>query len=401
MEFSSRYDFVVFGEHPAGLWAALRLLELEKKVMVLPLGNESGMNAVPRVVLRDFDWKDVADSARESGPIQILTPERRFRVGSTTADLESEFEFQFGAKPSGEVSPEILRGLAYLARGAENGPVFSDDFGLWAHRALDTVYIEKERGFLVQKMLGVLRDKGAHIARTGQLKQIFVDKKCLVGVQLEGAAQMISASAGLICSNYDSVKGLINESLPSGSEPIGWNFEMGFECAVSALPEGLSGRMLYIQPGAPILEILQQVRGQFLLRTPLPISPESLERSFQRRLCERMIKVCERIIPDLEYNLRKVVPDLRDPERTESVDLPRIFPFQDPHRIPLGRLFYGSSRSLGHQSPIQNLFIASEESHPRVGLRGAFQAAVQVFESLNKRDQVNHYLSASHVNEFH
>jgi hypothetical protein len=95
-----------------------------------------------------------------------------------------------------------------------------------------------------------------------------------------------------------------------------------------------------------------------------------------------------------------VVPDLRDPEKTESVDLPRLYPFQDPHRIPLSKVFYGSSRSLGHQSSIQNLFIVSEESNPGVGMRGAYQAALQVFESLNKRDQVNHYLSSSHLNEF-
>ena len=400
MEFSSHYDFVVLGEHPAGLWTALRLLDLDKKVMILPLGHDSGLNAVPRVVLRDFGWNEVAEAVRDSGPIQIITPERRFRVGTTIDDLETEFEFQFGAKPSGEISPEILRGLAYISRGAENGPVFAEDWALWAHRALDTVYLERENGYLVQKMLGVLREKGAHISRKGQLKQIFVDKKSLVGVQLDGTAQMISAGAGMMSANYDHVKALINDSLPSASEPIGWNFEMSFECAVSALPMGLSGRMLYVQPGAPILEILQPMQGQFLLKTPLPMTPESLDRSYQRRLCERMIKVCERIIPDLEYNLRRVIPDLRDPERTESVDLPRIFPFDDPHRIPLGRLFYGSSRSLSHQSSIQNLFIVSEESHPRAGLRGAFQAAVQVFESLNKRDQVNHYLSAAHVNEF-
>ncbi|MBU6155233.1 MAG: hypothetical protein KGP28_13100, partial [Bdellovibrionales bacterium] len=197
------------------------------------------------------------------------------------------------------------------------------------------------------------------------------------------------------------LKGFLNESLPSLSEPIGWNFEMSFECAPSSLPSGLSGRMLYVEAGAPVLEILNRTPGHFQLRTPLPITEEAFSRSFQRRLCERMIKVCEKIIPDLEYNLRRVVPDLRDPEKTESVDLPRLFPFEDLHRIPPGRLFYSANRSLGHLSPVQNLFIVSDESNPRFGLRGAFQAARMVFESLNKRDQVNHYLSPSHLNEFH
>jgi hypothetical protein len=400
MEFSSHYDFVLLGEHPAGLWAALRLLELEKKVLILPLGRDSGLNAAPKAVIRDFGWKDSEWLDRGSQPIQIITPNRRFRVEGNPEDLETEYEFQFGQKPAGNPSYEILRGLAYFARGSEAGPVFAEDWKLWVQRALDTVYLEKESGFLVKSMLRHLSERGAHISRSEQLKQVFVDKKTLVGVQLEGASKMISTVSGLICSNYDLVKGYLNESLPSLSEPMGWTFEMKFECAPSSLPAGLTRRMAYVESGAPILEIIQQTSGYFQLRTPLPISEESLSRPFQRRLCERMIKVCERIIPDLEYNLRQVVPDLRDPEKTESVDLPRLYPFEDPHRIPLSKVFYGASRSLGHQSAIQNLFIVSEESYPGVGLRGAYQAALQVFESLNKRDQVNHYLSSSHLNEF-
>ena len=38
MDFLNHYDFVILGEHPAGLWAARHLLSLEKKVLILPLG---------------------------------------------------------------------------------------------------------------------------------------------------------------------------------------------------------------------------------------------------------------------------------------------------------------------------------------------------------------------------
>ncbi|MBU6153455.1 MAG: hypothetical protein KGP28_04055, partial [Bdellovibrionales bacterium] len=158
MEFSSHYDFVFLGENPAGLWVAHRLLELDKKVLILPLGHDSGMNAAPRIVLRDFGWDEFTQSERESGPIQILTPERRFRVGATFEEIETEFEFQFGTKPSGLVGPDILRGLAYLARGAETGPVFSEDFVLWAKRAVDTVYLEREDGYLTKRMLHSLSE---------------------------------------------------------------------------------------------------------------------------------------------------------------------------------------------------------------------------------------------------
>jgi hypothetical protein len=400
MEFSSHYDFVVFGEHPAGLWAALQLLEREKRVLILPLGKDSGLNAAPRSVFLDFGIPEI-NSSDAQNPTQILTPEKRFKIGSTLEEIESEYEFQFGEKPGAQPSNEILRGLAYLARGAETGPVFSEDWKLWAQRALDTVYLEKDPGFLVRAMMRHLSEKGAHITKTGLLRQIFVDKNSLVGIQLEGASRMISARAGLVCVNYDYVKGFLNETLPARSEPIGWRFDMRFECSASALPAGLTSRMLYVESGAPILEILQESPGSFHLRTPLPLSEQSLGRSFQRRLCERMIKVCEGIIPDLEYNLRRVIPDLRDPEKTESIDLPRLFPFDDPHRIPLHHLFYSSNRNLGHQSPVQNLFVVSEESDPRSGLRGAYQAAIQMFESLNKREQVSQYLSPKLINQFH
>jgi hypothetical protein len=400
MEFSGEYDFVVLGEHPAGLWAALRLLQLERKVLVLPFGRDSGLNVLPKVVLRDFGWEGAEWLAAPADPIQILTPERRFRVGGTAAEVDAEYEFQFGTLPGESPSPEILRGLAYLARGSETGPVFSADWKLWVQRAIDAVYVEKEPGFLIRNMLRHLASLGAHVAKTGQLKQVFVDKKALVGVQLEGTSRMISTRSGLICSHYDFVKSHLNETLPALSEPIGWNLEMKFECAPSSRPSGLSRRMVYVETGAPVLEIIQPSPGYFNLRTPLPLSGFTMSRGYQRRLCERMIKVCERIIPDLEYNLRRVVPDLRDPEKTESVDLPMLYPFESVTEVPAGRLFFSASKSLGCLSPVQNLYIASEESYPRVGFRGAYQAAIQFFESLNKRDQVNHYLSSSHINEF-
>jgi len=400
MEFSGPFDFVIFGEHPAGLWVAKRLLSLEKKVLVLPLGKDGGLNSVPRSVIQDFGWTEEFLKQDVADPVQILTRDRRFRVGRSLEELNEEYRFQFGEAPGVNPSPEILRGLAYLSRGADTGPCFSEDWESWCLRALDTVHLDHERGYLVKQMLHSLAESGAQIARPSQLKQIFIDKKSLVGVQLEGTSKIIPVNAGVIASHYDLVKSLMNDSGPSLSDPMGWTFDLGFECAPSSLPKGLSKRMLYLEPGAPVLEILHEIPGRFQLRTPLPFSDKSLNRSFQRRLCERMIQVCERIIPDLEYNLRRVSPNLRDPEKTETVDLPARFPFEDLHRVPLERVFYGAGRNLGFQSPFANLFIVSEESNPSLGLRGAYQAALQTFEALNKRDQVNHYLSTSMANSF-
>ncbi|NDF16327.1 hypothetical protein EB061_13600, partial [bacterium] len=98
MEFSSQYDFIILGEHPAGLWAARHLLALEKKVLILPLGRDPGSNVAPRKVMTDFGWTDFE---RGEDHLQILTPERRFRLGSSEESLAREYEFQFGEKPGG------------------------------------------------------------------------------------------------------------------------------------------------------------------------------------------------------------------------------------------------------------------------------------------------------------
>jgi hypothetical protein len=185
----------------------------------------------------------------------------------------------------------------------------------------------------------------------------------------------------------DHLRTMMSEDLDLRSRPSGWNFDIRFECAPDVIPPGLGTRMLVVEAGAPVLEILREGRGLFRLRITLPMNEMTLARDEQRRIAERMLAVCQKLIPDLEYNLRKVIPDVRDPERAETVDLPRLHPFDDLSRVPLERLVYDETSALPLETGVPNLFLIGEESLPSEGIHGGFEAAKKMFELVAKREQ--------------
>ena len=391
MEFFSQYDFVIIGEHPAALWAARKLLRSDLRVLILPLGHHSGANLLPRHVLGDFDWNPSSWPDRDRDPIQILSPGHRFRVAGESEELKDEFKFQFGKDPSPAVSagPEFYRGLRCLELGRDPGVTF--DPGTSGIELLDrvnsTVYHDGENGWVNRRLLSRLEEWGAHVARPGQLRRIFLDRKNFVGVQLLGTSRMVAARYGVLASQMDHLRSMMSEDLDLRSKPSGWTFDVRFECAPDVIPPGLGTRMLVVESGAPVLEVLREGRGLFRLRITLPMNESTLARDEQRRIAERMLAVCQRLIPDLEYNLRKVIPDVRDPERAETVDLPRLHPFDDLSRIPLERLVYDETSALPLETGVPNLFLIGEESLPSAGVHGGFEVAQKMFELLAKREQ--------------
>lgn len=251
----------------------------------------------------------------------------------------------------------------------------------------ETVYHDGESGWVIRRLLSRLEERGAHVARPGQLRRIFLDRKNFVGVQLLGTSRMVAARYGILATQVDHLRSMMSEDFELRSKPGGWTFDVRFECAPEVIPPGLSTRMVVVESGAPLLEILREGPGLFRLRITLPMKDSTLARDEQRRIADRMIAVCQKFIPDLEYNLRKVVPDVRDPERTETVELPRLHPFDDLSRIPLDRLVYDETSTLPLETGVPNLFLIGEESLPALGIHGGFEVARKMFEILAKREQ--------------
>jgi hypothetical protein len=389
MELSSSYDFVILGENPAALWAARHLLALEQKVLILPMGHDSGMNIMPLKALDVFGLRAEEGANRSAHPMQVLFQGHRFRLGRSMDELKEEFNFHFGKDSAGklEIPNELLRGMNYFIHGSETGPALPESWSQLSARYLETIYFEEEKGWLNRRLLKKLSEAGAHVARQSQLKQIFLDRKTFVGVQLAGTSRMIAAKNAILGAHFDYLKGFMNEPVSESSRPIGWNFDLRFECSPEALPLGMSTRMIHVEKDAPVLEIVQERVGRFRLSTHLPLQDRTLERGEQRRLAERMLKVCESLIPDLEYNLKSVSPDIRDPERVETVALPALYPFQDLHQIPMERLSYGVGSALGFQCSVNGLYLVGHEANPRDGVWGSFQAANQAIEHIAKKDQ--------------
>ena len=389
MELSHEYDYVILGEHPAGLWAAKHLLTLGQKVLIIPMGLDRGLNVAPRSVANSFQIPEHDYTNRESNPIQIIAGGKRVRIPPKMGEFQQEVHFNYGAPLKNGESPktDLLRGLSYLVHGAETGPLFPDDWNLISTQLFDTIYFEKEKGWLNRFLLQSLKAQGASIAPHRSLKQVFVDRKALVGVQLAGTSKMIAAKACFLNSQAEALNSFFNEKLSLKSAPISWNFEIAFECGIDFLPVGLTTKLIYVEKDAPILEINHESPGRFRLKTSLPLTLTSLDRGEQRRLAERMLRVAEGLLPDLSYNIRKVTPDLRDPDRSMAVELPALYPFQDLKRIPVDLLNYGAGSSLGFQTAVQNLFITNEEVFPKLGIWGGYQAVIQALEQYGKREQ--------------
>jgi hypothetical protein len=386
-ELYPQYDFIILGDHPAALWGAQFLLKQGLKVLVLPIAQPQNRNFAPKFVLESFGIP-----VPVQGPAQIVTEKKRFRVLPTLEELKEEYFFNFGKtlQPGDLLETEIGRGLAYLTRGSETGPVIPEDWQQAFTRVNEMVYLDEPDGWLQRQMLNKLSDEGAHVLPAGRVLRIFVEKKVFVGVQVEDSSSIISAQHVLFGVNWNLITPYLSEASDVKSNPLGWMFELNLQVEPEALPLGLSHYMLYLQNGAPAIEIHHQKKGQFNVQTLLPYNEASLSHREQRRIAQRIFRVLAQLIPDLEYNLKRIQPDLRDPERTEQVELAKLFPYSTLDQIPAHRLRYGAP-GLGHKSAFTGMTLAYEEAYPRLGELGAYQAvqfAVQEWAKPLQRNDV-------------
>ena len=378
---------MVFGTHPAALWAAGHLLSFEKKVLLIPLADpgNAGIRAIPRGVLDAFHPGESARAGMTPVPVQILTSSRRFKIGDSPEAMARERVFQFGSSRKPGDDPELMRGLRHVSGVCAPGFRTAWSWEESVRTVLSLVQLDPSRADPARMMVEALVERGAHLAKPGQLRRIFVDQNTFVGVQLGDRSKMISALAGFNGARSETLAPLMSEGGGAPPAAAGWWFEMRFECEASAVPAGVTRRMIHVEGEAPVLEFHREGEGVFVMRTVLPLDEASLDRGFQRRLCERMMKVASRIIPDLEYNVRKMVPDLRDVERAERFELPSLFPYRSPGDIPAARKLAGKPSEGGVRQGLVNLHSINDEVLPEQGVPGPYRSVIEWFETQSKK----------------
>lgn len=395
------FDFAVFGEHPAALWAAGLAADCGFKVMVVPLGYAPERSLIPRFVCESLQFEP--QSIQE---IQVVTSFRRCLLPKTIDQFSQEHRFQFGKDldPVMGPDPEVLRGLLTLARGEETAPTVSLSWQEAYQQYQKSVFLKPGYTTLQQQMLSILKKKGVKVfgadSHQNELTHVFIEKRKLVGVQLKGQNGVVTIDQGVLAAPYECFRPLLNidgnpfeEGKPSElkildsklrSRPLGWKFEVQLEVSPEAIPLGISERMVISQVEAPVVDIRQTRPGHFRLQVVLPYQDQSFDRAYQRRLAQRLVRLQQSMIPDLPYNLRSSVPDIRDPEAAERDELPRLYPFESVDEIPLELRVYGHP-GIGFKSPIEGLGIAQDESDPRFGEWGAYRAVQLLLSAWMKR----------------
>jgi hypothetical protein len=389
------FDFLFVGEHPAALWGASLALEAGFKVMLIKLGGIPSKSFLPRFAAAQLGLDSKQSSTPSDDPIQILTPDRRFRVGPGLEDWNREHLFCFGRPLDPVMGPraDIMRGLAYLYRGEESAPSVMRSWSEVAHRVSETQFLLRSTADHQVEWLERLSKKGAKVVAADQVAQIFVEKKRLVGVQLLGHTQVHSVDQGVISAPLPLLTPYLNvdgrQSLMKlQSRPLGWKFTIDVKISPDAIPTGIGTRMIYVEKDAPIVDIHHRIQeqkpGVFSLKVVLPFDETSLSRVHQRKIAQRLVRLMSELIPDFSYNVQSVVPDIRDPEMTEKTELSALYPFQTLDEVPWGLRVYGHP-GLGLRTPIEGLALASDESDPSQGDWGAYQAVQSAFQSWLKR----------------
>jgi hypothetical protein len=386
------FDFAVFGEHPAALWGALMALESGFKVMVVPLGFDPERSLIPKAVAASAGLP----AQKDDPALQVLTSSHRFLVGPDLAALEKEHQFCFSKSIDPNLGPnaEILRGLVYLVRGDETAPTVSESWAVNASRLTQTRFLTPGTQDIHSLLLEKIKKKGGTVFKDGEISQIFIEHKRLVGVQLRGQSSVISIDQGILAAPLVLLQPLLNVDgrnrllKMSSNPPLGWRFEIEIRASADSIPMGLGSRMVYAQKDSPIVDIrhlgaLNQA-GVFRLRILMPFHEQSLDRGHQRRMAQRLVRLMSDLIPDFSYNVKQVIPEIRDPEQTELQELPKIYPFQTLEEIPLHLRVHGHP-GLGFKTPVQGLSLVNDESDPRLGEWGAYQAIQSVFKAWLKK----------------
>jgi len=345
----NRYDAVITGPNLMGVWAALRMAESGQRVLLL--GGESRckpfistrngqlIDFENRIILQELGHEDGARSISEA-QFQVVTQNSRIKVdGPATYDADS------------------IRGLNYLYRGHDARLLLASevDTAQALVSGLGVLPIGKFR--LCETWMKRAESAGVTVLKTSSLSRVFLEKQHLVGIQVEGDGKMVSTRKLLVSSDLSSLAAQIHQTASSTSGkkkqlplPLGWKFSIGLSVREDAIPAGAPQSFLLASANAPTIEVEWSSPAVYglsdsgqriiFLRTALPLQQQTLDREYQRKIAQRLLAALARVFPFLEYNLIRMLPDVRDHEQAEQLDLPEAYPFQDVSRIPYELLIW-------------------------------------------------------------
>lgn len=252
------------------------------------------------------------------------------------------------------------------------------------------------RRFLIE----FAKRQGARVIENVDFRRLFVENGRVIGVQTMTGGRMIGLGAGVLgCSLARARSGLSLSGrnwfhrIKKSPQIIGWKFTIALTVHAEAVPPGMGARAIWMEEGAPPLEIEVADPDDYLLgqmphrlifvRTVLPFDQKSLDVEYQRLIASRMFRQLSEVFPFLEYHVTKVFPDFRsghDPEHEFS----EAYGFVSPDMIP-ENLWVLERNGVGHRSGIDSLYVASGESYPGLGSLGSSVAGFMAVSDFVKR----------------
>ena len=239
-------------------------------------------------------------------------------------------------------------------------------------------------------LLRLAKRLGAHVPEKTECRRLFVDSGRFVGVQVANRGNMISVRGGVLGSTLSTAKAKMTFSgrslfggIKTSHPPIGWRFTISIKVPQRAIPPGMKSRSIWQEEGAPSLEIEALTLSDYgnakpedrliLVRTVLPFTDESLDLEYQRITAARMLRQLIEICPFIEDQMTYICPEFRPSPKEE---LREIYPFDSLESVPESLRVYNGS-GVGSRSGVGGLFIASDESCPKLGNFGASIASIE------------------------
>ena len=258
---SNKIDFLFKGSHPAFYWAAALLKSKGKSVAILPGIDFHSWEMIPEAVISFLGLSDFKIN-RDVHPIQILTRKARFGIFNDFEFTKKDFLFC----SSIQSDPELMRGLTFYSKGSDYPTVFGSSNEELLKSVHQLNYFEMSSNQLQDHA-------SAHLKRLGVI--------------------VLSSNSELPSSDLTIEMDLTRAKV----------FRKKFEITLplKKLPTGASNRMLFVEGGSPLIELLF-LDETLHLRTFLPEEP---------LLIEKMLKVIRPYFFDENFDVSmvKIVPE--------------------------------------------------------------------------------------------